>query len=72
MSRETFSALLEFISNNKSMCSKGIEEGGLHDRNRDPARMLAAWLYWVGTADRFSEVDDFSGLASGTLRAQGP
>jgi hypothetical protein len=29
-------------------------------------------LYLVGTAARFSEVNDFSGIASGTLGAQGP
>jgi hypothetical protein len=72
MSKETFYALLELIQDHESMRSKGLEEGGLNDRNHKPHRMLAAWLYWVGPAARFSEVDDFSGIASGSLGAQGP
>jgi hypothetical protein len=71
MSRETFHVLLELIMNHECMRSKGTDEGGLHNRNHDPARVLAAWLYWVGTAASFSQVDDFSGIASGTLGSQG-
>jgi hypothetical protein len=72
MSRETFYVLLDLLMNHECMRSKGVDEGGVHIRNHDSTRMLAAWLYWAGTAARFSEVDDFSVIASGTLGSQGP
>ena len=33
--------------------------------------MLLAWCYWVGHSAKLSAVEDFSGIAEGTLKSQG-
>jgi hypothetical protein len=66
----TFEYLLGKIRGHPSLSQAGPGAGGV----REPLpldRMLAAWLFWVGKGASYDQIDDFSGVAKGSLGSQG-